>query len=663
MGLEKAVCLVLALSCVAASVGFGAVESVDFTDGTDAGASAWDLSETEDDAKGRKFPDGGESITSPVYGGAAVSVSVSAQMVGSNIAGSGSALNIEARNPAAGTWIQVGGIEFAGGTVTNGTFSLSRSGGFRQFRLSFTKGNGTLRVRSFSVKWLADGEVAVPHSPYAAEVTSRSFRAGWTADEPADSFLIDCWNVSATPWTGKTEWAETFSPCVNGTKSAKKLTADIIDGYTDNAGWSGEYVYAPQESEGIIQVNKSSDSVGWLVSPELPALSSVELVARAKAFAQQPDHFMPVYVIRGGTTNELHSFGLSTSFADCHCRIGDVAAGDRIAFKSFSVGSKRRVAIDSIMLVSGFAPGVPVTNFVCAGATAEYSESPGFPVEDLEPGTEYSFSVRAVSGDAVSEPSETCTVVTEFADRPQPVLDAVALSETVRRGGERTWTEDFGSFADIFTGDGNTAAWLNGSTLAHWQAYCGGEEVSEIVRNNGKSKESGLYAYWATNRVADTYALGAMTSGTAKDYVFGLAFFNDTELPVRNVAVKYDGVQFGFRNPSVQELVFEYLATNELVSVSSPGSWTACGALAYRTARGALAYRTARDSSSGLESGSDFHVTGTFGAEIPGLRVPKGTYLLVRWRRSAVANAAAVGIDNVAVAFGVQARPMTIVVR
>ena len=268
MSLEKAFCRILALSCVAASVGFGAVESVDFTDASDSGASAWDLSETEDDAKGRKFPDGGESITSPVYGGAAVSVSVSAQMVGSNIAGSGSMLTLEARNPAGGSWMPAGSIEFAGGAVTNETFALSRSDGLRQFRISFTKGKGTMRVRSFTVKWFADGEVAVPHSLFASEVRSGSFRAGWAIDEPVDSFLFDCRKVSMTLWTGKVEWTETFSYCTNATKSAKKLTADIIDGYTDNAGWSGEYVYAPLESEGIIQVNKSSDSVGWLVSPE-----------------------------------------------------------------------------------------------------------------------------------------------------------------------------------------------------------------------------------------------------------------------------------------------------------------------------------------------------------------------------------------------------------
>ena len=654
MSLEKAFCCALALSCVAAPVGFGAVEFVDFTDGMDVGASAWDLSETEDDAKGRKFPDGGESITSPVYGGAAVSVSVSAQMVGSEIAGSGSSLNVEARNPTGGSWMAIGGIEFAGGTVTNETFALSRSDGFRQFRISFTKGKGTMRVRSFTVKWLADGEVAAPHSLFAAEVGAGSFRAGWSIDEPVDAFLLDCWSVSMAPWTGTAEWMETFSHCTNATKSAKKLTADIIDGYTDNAGWSGEYVYAPLESEGIIQVNKSSDSVGWLVSPELPTLSSVELVVSAKAFAQQPDHVMPVYLIRGSDTNELASFGLSTSFADCHCRIGDVVAGDRIAFKSFSVGSKRRVAIDSVVLVSGFAPGVPVTNSVCDGATAEYSESPGFTVEGLEPGSEYFFSVRAVSGGNVSEPSEICAVVTGSADLPQSVIDAVAVSELARKGGVRKWTEDFGSLADVFPGDGNTVSWLNGVTLGHWQAYCGGEALTEIARNNGASKVSGLYAYWATNCLADTYALGAMTSGEAKDYVFGLAFFNDTDMPVRKVVVKYDGVQFGFRNPSVQELAFEYLVTDRLFPVSAQNGWTQCDA---------LTYKTARDSSSGLVNGMDFHVTGTFEAELPELTIPKAAYLLVRWRRSAVTNAAAVGIDNVAIGFEVQARPMIIVVR
>lgn len=911
MSFEHASRYVLGASWFMTSAVFGAVEVTDFIDDTEGSVSRWDVSETELDGNGRKFPDGGEAITSPVYGGSAIRVSVSARMFGQNIAGSGSALKIEARTSAADGWEEIGGIVFSGGSATNGTFSVLRSEDFRQFRLSFIKGNGTLRVSSFSVTWRAEGEVAVPFSPGTSEVGDRSFDAVWMIDETVDSFLFDCWKVSMTRWTGDVKWSEGFDACENTGGSAKDIT-DGLDEHTGNPGWGGEYLYIPAGHTGVIQVNKASGSVGWLVSPELPEMKEVELVVRAKAYAEQPDHVMPVYLIRGGVTNDLAAFELGTAFSDHNCTIGDVLEGDRIAFKSFSVGSQRRVVIDGIFLVSGFSPGRPETNAVCESAIVEYSESPEYHVEGLSPGTEYAFSVRAVSGGSVSAASEVRTVVTELSgetedasgwsgvtasdithtsfaiswpyvsgaekyrvsvwtnvlegaadgsvvwsesfsksmgttsttaiknddvfcenhadsagwtiisnvypsvdggavrlgntsnpgglaapfvriaagktlrvlarrqtekegaifsvwidsggklaevgeaqemsetgswftwtlpelgaeDRlvfrsvsgkpsyrtildeimildgyregvlvpdvvadaelldaaygvsglatavwsyaveavdadgtvlaaatntvdlvnppPQPVLAAVPLSESERRGGLRIWKEDFSAFASVFPSDGNTADWLNGVTLAYWQSYYGGTASDGITRNNGAKTSKGLYAYWATNKVTDTYALGVMTTGTAEEQVFGLAFLNDTDFPARKVSVKYDCVQFGFRNLQEQELVFEYLATNELVSAAASGNWMACEA---------LAGKTVRDNVSGLVSGEDLPVAATVSAEIPGLRVPRDGYLVIRWRRAPVSNAAAMGVDDLEVAFEVQSRPLTIVIR
>ena len=45
---------------------FAAVETVDFVEDIHGNVHLWELSETEKDSNGRKFPDGGETITSPV---------------------------------------------------------------------------------------------------------------------------------------------------------------------------------------------------------------------------------------------------------------------------------------------------------------------------------------------------------------------------------------------------------------------------------------------------------------------------------------------------------------------------------------------------------------------------------------------------------------------
>lgn len=899
------------MACGSYMSAFAAVEITDFVDDTYENTSQWELSETEkDDRYGRKFSDGGETITSPTYGGAAVSVSVSAKTFST---GDGSALKIEAKSDGAEAWREIHSLVFADNSATNETIALSRADNYRQFRLSFVKGSGTLRVRSFEVEWRADGEVAVPFGLAADFVTSDSFVASWEIDETVECFLVDCWRESMTPWTGNVKWSDAFERSRNDGGNSKILTEDIFDDYTDVPGWSGDYVYAPKNSKGVIQVNKASGSVGWLVSPPLQAAGPVELVVRAKAVAEQPDHVMPVFLIRDGATNAVESFELTTSFTDFNCPLQSILAGDRIAFKSFSVGSKRSVLIDSVSIVEGFEPGHPETNHVFESRVVEYSESPEFQVEELASGSMYAFSVRAVSGGATSEPSAVCKVVTaidedaedagdwsgavaseithtsfrldwpaipgatayrvliwtnvlegasagqavwsesfskamaststtaisdddrfheSYADNdgwtivsnvypsvdsgavrlgntskpgelmmapmqfpgggtlrvlarrqtssegaifsvwkysgnelaeigeacelgnemteclwtlpemkaddclvfrsasgkgsyrtildeveilegysagqsvpdyavnpemtdqlfcsvsdipsavwmfaveavdgsghvvaastnrvnlinppPQPVLDSVLLSRVPRNGGVHVWQEDFASFTNVFPSSGNVADWLNGTTLPHWQAYCGVMPVTGITRNNGKGTSKGLYAYWTTNKLASTYSLGVMTTGTAEEFVYGLAFKNDTAFSVRKVTVGYDGVQFGFKNSEPHELLCECLVTNELVSVAVEDGWRPCDG---------LTFRTTKDKTSGLVSGEDMPVVTAISSELVGANVPKDSYFMIRWRRTAVASAAAMAIDNVAVSFEVQPRPLTIVIR
>jgi hypothetical protein len=76
-----------------------------------------------------------------------------------------------------------------------------------------------------------------------------------------------------------------------------------------------------------------------------------------------------------------------------------------------------------------------------------------------------------------------------------------------------------------------------------------------------------------------------------------------------------------------------------------------------------LSYSTSHGNGSGLVSGKDLPVVTPLAADIAGISVPKDHYFLIRWRRSTVSNGAAMAIDNLAVSFEVQSRPMTIVVR
>ena len=327
----------------------------------------------------------------------------------------------------------------------------------------------------------------------------------------------------------------------------------------------------------------------------------------------------------------------------------EMNAGDCLVFRSASGKSKFRTLLDEVEILEGYSAGVPTPKYV---VDAVQVSSSSYVVEALSSAV-WMFAVEAIDGSGTVMAAST-NMVDLLNPPPRPVLDAVVLSEIQRKGGERIWSEDFSSFTNVFPGTKNTVDWLNGATLPHWQAYCGGEPVSNVIRNHGAGTQKGLYAYWATNKVAETYSLGVMTTGAAEEFVYGLSFRNDTPFSVKKVTARFDGMQFGFRNKEVQELVCEYLVTNELVSVVADGDWCICGD---------LTCFTAKNNTSGLESGNDLPVATEISAEIADASIPSDCYFMLRWRRSATSNAAAMAIDNVSVSFTVQPRPLVIVVR
>lgn len=181
MNRKKLSVSIVMLSGVIRLSAWGGVTVTDFVDDSNSNTNLWDLSRTTfDDGDGRKFDGTDEPyVTSPEYGGAAVSISVSAKNVGFRNDGERSRLRIEAKSPGAELWTEVHQLVFANGSATNETVSLLRSDNYRQFRLVFVKGTGTMRVGSFNVTWRADGEVVEPRSLKAVDITSDSFYATW----------------------------------------------------------------------------------------------------------------------------------------------------------------------------------------------------------------------------------------------------------------------------------------------------------------------------------------------------------------------------------------------------------------------------------------------------------------------------------------------------
>jgi hypothetical protein len=206
----------------------------------------------------------------------------------------------------------------------------------------------------------------------------------------------------------------------------------------DHDGWDGASIYVPVRSAGVLQIGKT-DSVGWLVSPPLPTAGKCALVVRACAQQLQNDHTLPVFLIRGAATNELARVDLTEALADYAVTLPAVAAGDRLAFKSFSVGSHRRVLLDGLALVSGYTAGAVVTNSVCSAETVA-AAAPFRIVEGLQPETDYAFSVRAVTGGERSASSAVCTVRTAVSAAVDPdVWPGAAVAEATASSLALAW--------------------------------------------------------------------------------------------------------------------------------------------------------------------------------------------------------------------------------
>lgn len=646
--------LVLAFAGVFAWAVEAGVQTADFSVPEQVGAVGWDLTHTDWDSgttnPGRKFTNDGDEATSPVYGGSVVQVYLTAKCVSMD-KDAPSCLTLLGRDGETGEWQTATTVEFQNGSATNIVLNLARAKDYRQFRVRFDKGSGTMRLSSFTAVWREEDEVAAPYDLVVSEATANGFCATWQTDEPVEGYLFYLWREDWIGWRGNVVWGETFAGCENTGRNPKAIMDEQLDSMTDQVGWRGENLYLPAESVDVIQINKASSTTGWLESAALPRMSGVTLVVRACAHTMQPDHVMPVYLVKGNETNECARLELTAEMKDYEVPTLDIAAGDRLLFRSFVVGSQRRVLVEAIRLVESYVPGCTATNWIVNGAsTAEAI----WRATGLETNVAYRFAVRSVMGAHESEMSDVCSVMLSTEANPPEGAADVSLLRLERRNGRFVWRENFDRFAHVYPDSGNSALWVNGMTLPFWQLYEGDEAPDSLSRNMGAATVTGFYAYWATNKVVDSYALGTLTGSGKPAFVYGVAFCNDTPGDMRKVALRYDGVQFGFKNTGEQTLQCEWLVTNEEVSVVAPGDWHTCDA---------LRFTTPVVGGGGLEGGKDLPVSSEYSVDDLGVKVPRGSRLLVRWRRTAATSAAAMAIDNIEVAFESAIQPTVVIFR
>ena len=165
----------------------------------------------------------------------------------------------------------------------------------------------------------------------------------------------------------------------------------------------------------------------------------------------------------------------------------------------------------------------------------------------------------------------------------------------------------------------------------------------------------GLYAYWASNEVVRTYALGMNVGSEAKACMWGVVFANDTVRRLKEFSLGYTGRQFGFHNTAAQTVSVEWLVTNTLVGVDVVGAWNEVPSLTFTT--------PAIGRGDELVSGVAPPVETRLAGALDGVRVEPGELLLIRWRRTHVTNAAALGVDDVQLTWTRAREPMLLLVR
>lgn len=490
-------------------------------------------------------------------------------------------------------------------------------------------------ICGFAPVTLLGGTLAIE----ATDITESSFSLSWHPVEGAASYRISVWtNALRGASEGSTIWRESFSNAPASTATAAIRNDEALYGaFADNIGWSIVSNVYPSIDAGTIRIGNTSKP-GALLAPANVVAAGTTLLVRARRQTTSEGSRLSVWKIAPGgepeSIGEAIEIGVESTL--CHWILPAIAADERLLFRSAAGKSSHRTLLDEVSLVEEYSPGTVQADYAVEGLAVT---SNGFAAASL------ATAVWTVAVEAIANGEVMCaaTNTVDLANPPPEPQRYVPLSGLARRSGKSIWHEDFSAFATVFAGDDSQADWRNGLTLGAWQAFLGGTAFGTITRNHGAKTAMGLYAYWETNKVAATYALGTMTSSSAQEIVYGLAFRNDTPLRVETVTVRYDGVQFGFRNKDIQSLFYEYRTAEEQYSVLSEGPWTTDGE---------LSFETLADADSNLASGADEPLRRTRSSGARNIKIPPGGCFVLRWRRPRASYSAALAIDNVEVVFG-----------
>ena len=231
-------------------------------------------------------------------------------------------------------------------------------------------------------------------------VSSVSFVAAWSAVPGALSYVVDV--VQGASSGGGVVLTEDFAGfAVSNTTDV----AGSLDEYTAAAGWIGSKIY---QNIGSIKLGTSS-AQGWIATPALDLSGTTKVSFKAASWPADATTVLVGISTDGGATYTDDSVVLSETMTAYEVTFPAGAAGSKIRWMA-SAASKERFFLDDVSIETGAArslSGTPLPGYpVNVGNVTSHE------VTGLDPMTEYTYSVQAVSGEVVSDWAEPYTVNT-----------------------------------------------------------------------------------------------------------------------------------------------------------------------------------------------------------------------------------------------------------
>ena len=449
----------------------------------------------------------------------------------------------------------------------------------------------------------------------ATHVTEHSLQISWKAIPNAVGYLVEASTNAVTPAReGEVLWREAF-PRVYQLGTASEIQFPSFRFMTDSL-WNGTNVYSCTTSDHAVQLGNTAGR-GKLESEPL-GLEGTGRVLKFTAWCLEGRN-MPFEIVNDGQTKLTTDVVLGRTRVEHLLPLPELTPGDGLVFHSTTNAQSGRVCLGEMSILADYTPASTTTvTFI-----------------DRQLVTDCTFSLEGLATTVVSlRVGAVCEGVTNWSgvlavDLAKPSATSVwRVSEFV--SGEKS--EDFGLATNIL----KETPWSNGTSVAGFHAFMGGQEVTSIRKDSGKSTVAGLYASFA-NDADGTHSLSLLgTSG--KDVSLELRIMNDT--PGRKVLCGADAAfrayQWTFPSNGVgRKLEVAWAVTETAVVRPDESAWSTVEEAAFAAVEEPEEGRAYRSEPRRISTGA--------------ITVPSEGMLWLRWRVAREANSPMLGVGNVRV--------------